>query len=152
MLKLKEVKPVFNQILVTEELYGYDDKDYAGIIIHRKGDIKPYQKVIAVGNDVRNVKPGDTVAINFYKYAELQEDPNSLKALKGNKMVKLRLNEVELTDENDELFTCFIIDERDVKYVMPEGSFEEVVYKKDGSQVTLPNGNNLILPNNKLRV
>lgn len=150
MLKLKEVKPVFNQVLVTEELYGYDDKDHAGIIIHRKGDIKPYQKVIAVGNDVKNVKPGDTVAINFYKYAELQEDPNSLKALKGNKMVKLHLNEVELTDDNDELLTCFIIDERDIKYIMT--SFSEVAYKDDDTQVTLPNGNNLILPNKKLRV
>lgn len=150
MLKLKEVKPVFNQVLVTEELYGYDDKDHAGIIIHRKGDIKPYQKVVAVGNDVKNVKPGDTVAINFYKYAELQEDPNSLKALKGNKMVKLRLNEVELTDDNDEALTCFIIDERDIKYIMT--SFSEVAYKDDDTQVTLPNGNNLILPNKKLRV
>ena len=150
MLKIKEVKPVFNQVLVTEELYGYDDKDHAGIIIHRKGDIKPYQKVIAVGNDVKNVKPGDTVAINFYKYAELQEDTNSLKALKGNKMVKLRLNEVELTDDNDEAITCFIIDERDIKYIMT--SFSEVAYKDDDTQVILPNGNNLILPNKKLRV
>lgn len=150
MLKLKEVKPVFNQVLVTEELYGYDDKDHAGIIIHRKGDIKPYQKVIAVGNDVKNVKPGDTVAINFYKYAELQEDPNSLKALKGNKMVKLRLNEVELTDDNDESLTCFIIDERDIKYIMT--SFSEVAYKDDDTQVTLPNGNKLIMPNKKLCV
>lgn len=148
MLKLKEVKPVFNQVLVTEELFGYDDKDHAGIIVHNKGDIKPYQRVVAVGNDVKNVKPGDMVAINFYKYVELQEDENSLKALRGNKIVRLRLNEVELTDENDELLTCFIIDERDIKYIMSD--YEEVAYKDDDTTIKMPNGNNLIVPNKKI--
>lgn len=148
MLRLKEIKPMFNQVLVTEELYGYDDKDEAGIIIASKGDIKPYQTVVAVGDDVKKVKPGDVVAINFYKYAEFKEDPNSVKAMGGNRMVSLHLNEVELVDENDEVVRCFIIDERDVKYILVD--FDEVVYDKEDNLIEIPKMN-LILPNNKLR-
>lgn len=148
MLRLKEIKPMFNQVLVTEELYGYDDKDEAGIIIASKGDIKPYQTVVAVGDDVKKVKPGDVVAINFYKYAEFKEDPNSVKAMGGNKMVSLHLNEVELVDENDEVVSCFIIDERDIKYILVD--FDEVTYNKDDELIEVPKLN-LILPNNKFR-
>lgn len=148
MLRLKEIKPMFNQVLVTEELYGYDDKDEAGIIVASKGDIKPYQTVVAVGDDVKKVKPGDVVAINFYKYAEFKEDPNSVKAMGGNKMVSLHLNEVELVDENDEVVRCFIIDERDVKYILVD--FDEVTYNKDDELIEVPKLN-LILPNNKFR-
>lgn len=148
MLRLKEIKPMFNQVLVTEELYGYDDKDEAGIIVASKGDIKPYQTVVAVGDDVKKVKPGDVVAINFYKYAEFKEDPNSVKAMGGNRMVSLHLNEVELVDENDEVVRCFIIDERDVKYILVD--FDEVTYNKDDELIEVPKLN-LILPNNKFR-
>ena len=148
MLRLKEIKPMFNQVLVTEELYGYDDKDEAGIIVASKGDIKPYQTVVAVGDDVKKVKPGDVVAINFYKYAEFKEDPNSVKAMGGNRMVSLHLNEVELVDKNDEVVRCFIIDERDVKYILVD--FDEVTYNKDDELIEVPKLN-LILPNNKFR-
>ena len=148
MLRLKEIKPMFNQVLVTEELYGYDDKDEAGIIVASKGDIKPYQTVVAVGDDVKKVKPGDVVAINFYKYAEFKEDPNSVKAMGGNRMVSLHLNEVELVDENDAVVRCFIIDERDVKSILVD--FDEVTYNKDDELIEVPKLN-LILPNNKFR-
>lgn len=148
MLRLKEIKPMFNQVLVTEELYGYDDKDEAGIIVASKGDIKPYQTVVAVGDDVKKVKPGDVVAINFYKYAEFKENPNSVKAMGGNRMVNLHLNEVELVDENNEVVRCFIIDERDVKYILVD--FDEVTYNKDDELIEVPKLN-LILPNNKFR-
>ena len=68
MLKQKMIKPVGCQVLVTENLYGWDDFDESGLIIHKRGDLKHYQEVIAVGDDVKWVKPGDVVAINFYKY------------------------------------------------------------------------------------
>ena len=150
MLKLKEIKPLFSQVLVTEELYGYDDRDSSGIIMAKKGDIKPYQTVIAVGDDVKYVKPGDVVAINFYKYAEFKEDPNSVKAIGGNTMVKLHLNEVTLTNDDNEDIACFIIDVRDIKYIILDK--EEVVYNKKDELIEVPKPNKLILPNSKLRV
>lgn len=146
MLELRKIKPMFNQVLVTEELYGYDDYNAAGIITAVKGDIKPYQTVVAVGDDVRGIKPGDVVAINFYKYAQLKNDPNSIKAMEGNEIVKLYLQEVELVDENGESQTCFIIDSRDVKYIIEDS--REVVYDKDDSLKEVKK--KLILPKNSI--
>ena len=150
MLKLKTIKPLFSQILVTENLYGWDDKDASGIIIHKKGDLKSYQQVIAVGDDVKFIKPGDTVQVNLYKYAIFKEDPNSVKAMADNPIVGLRLNEVELTDENDEPLTAFLIDQRDVQYIMTD--FEEVVYNDKDELIKVDKPSKLILPNNKLYV
>lgn len=151
MLKLKEVKPMFSQVLVTENLYGWDDKDEYGVITATKGDIKPYQTVIAVGEDVKYVKPGDTVSINFYKYAEFKEDPNSVKAIGGNSVVKLHLKEVVLTNEEGEDVPCFLIDVRDINYILKD--YEEVAYndKDELTPVEKPKVN-LILPNKKIYV
>lgn len=150
MLKLKTIKPLFSQILVTENLYGWDDKDASGIIIHKKGDLKSYQQVIAVGDDVKFIKPGDTVQVNLYKYTIFKEDPNSVKAMADNPIVGLRLNEVELTDENDEPLTAFLIDQRDVQYIMTD--FEEVVYNDKDELIKVDKPSKLILPNKKLYV
>lgn len=150
MLELRKIKPMFSQVLVTEELYGYDDYNAANIITAVKGDIKPYQTVLAVGDDVKFVKPGDIVAINFYKYAELANEPNSVKAIGSNDMVKLRLNEVELTDENGETQVCFLIDQRDIKYIIEDG--REVVYNNDDTLKEIPKKKKLILPDNKLKI
>lgn len=144
MLKLRKIKPIFSQVLVTEDLYGWDDKNAAGIIVHKKGDLKTHQKVLAIGDDVKTVKPGDLVEVNLYKYAVFKEDPNSVKAMADNPMVGLRLNEVELTDENDESVYAFIIDQRDIKYIITDS--EEFAYNdKDDKPV-------IILPNTNLRL
>lgn len=151
MLKIKEIEPLFNQILVTENLYGWDDKDESGIIVATKGDIKPYQTVVAVGKDVKYVKPGDVVAINFYKYVEFKHDQNSVKAIDGNSAVKIHLNEVSVLNEEGEEEKCFFIDERDVKYIMKD--YDEIVYSDDDEVVGIAKPKvNLILPNKKLRV
>lgn len=149
MLKLRKIKPIFSQVLVTEDLYGWDDKNAAGIIVHKKGDLKTHQKVLAVGDDVKTVKPGDLVEVNLYKYAVFKEDPNSVKAMADNPMVGLRLNEVELTDENDESVYAFIIDQRDIKYIIIDS--EEVAYNdKDELQKVENPKATIIVPNKKL--
>lgn len=148
MLKLKEIKPLYSQVLITEDLYGWDDKDASGIIIHKKGDLKSYQHVVAVGEDVKYVKPGDLVKVNLYKYAVFKEDPNSVKAMADNPIVGLRLNEVELTDEKGETSSHFLIDQRDIEYIITDA--EEVVYNDKDELVSAKT--NLILPNKKIYV
>jgi co-chaperonin GroES (HSP10) len=151
MLKIKRIKPIGSQVLVTENLYGWDDFDESGIIIHKRGDIKTYQEVISVGDDVKFVKPGDIVEINLYKYAVFKEDPNSVKAMAENPIVGFRLNEVEMVGTNDEPVTCLIIDQRDVKYIMED--FKEVTYEQSKHkliQVEQPKVK-LILPDNKVK-
>lgn len=154
MLQIKRIKPVGCQVLVTSNVYGFDDPNAAGIITegHQKGDLKPFQEVIAVGDDVKFVKPGDTVMINFFKYAVFKEDPNSVKALADNPIVGFRLNKVEMwSEEHGIYFDCILIDQRDVKYVIED--YDEIKYEGEDGVVKVEKPKvNLILPNNKLVV
>lgn len=147
MLKLKRIKPIGCQVLVTKNLYGWDDFDDAGLIIHSRGDLKSYQTVIAVGDDVKFVKPGDVVEINYFKYCEFQDDPNSVKVNGTNKIINLHLNIVEMVGEDDEPVDCFLIDQREVKYILED--FKEVAYKGDSLIDVKQPKKQLILPNNK---
>lgn len=151
MLQIKKIKPIGCQVLVTENLYGWDDENAAGVIIHTKGDLKNYQQVIAVGDDVSFVKPGDTVKINFYKYANFKEDPNSIKAVDGNHVVSLTLNEVEIMDDKNEPVSCMLIDQRDIEYILEE--FDEVKYAKDDTLIKIaPATNKIILPSYRIKI
>ena len=152
MLKLRKIKPIGCQVLVTENLYGWDDFDESGLIIHKRGDLKAYQEVIAVGDDVKFVKPGDVVAINYYKYCSFENDENSVKVNGSNKIVSINLNEIELVGTDGESVTCFLIDQRDIKYILED--FEEVTYEKSKHkliQIEQPK-TKLILPDNKIKV
>ena len=152
MLKLRKIKPIGCQVLVTENLYGWDDFDEAGIIIHKRGDLKTYQEVIAVGDDVKFVKPGDVVEINLYKYAVFKEDPNSVKAMADNPIVGLRLNEVKMTGVDDEEVTCMLIDQRDVTYILED--YSEVTYEQKKHKlinIEKPKSK-LILPNKSVKL
>ena len=149
MLELRKIKPMGCQVLVTENLYGWDDFDEAGLIIHKRGDLKFYQEVIAVGDDVKFVKPGDVVAINFYKYCEFKNSENSVKVNGLNEVVAIHLNEVEMVDANGEPITCILIDFRDIKYILED--FDEVTYNKKDKLVKVPKPQKLILPDSKIK-
>ena len=150
MLKLRKIRPIGSQVLVSKNLYGWDDFDESGLIIHKRGDLKSYQEVIAVGSDVKFVKPGDVVEINLYKYVVFKEDPNSIKANADNPIVGLRLNEVEMIDNNNEDTTCFLIDQRDINYILED--FDEVAYNTKDELIKIESPKQqLILPNNKIK-
>ena len=152
MLQLRKIKPIGCQVLVTENLYGWDDFDESGLIIHKRGDLKTYQEVISVGEDVKWVKPGDVVEINYYKYCQFENDENSVKVNGSNKIVSINLNEIELEGTDGEPVTCFLIDQRDIKYILED--FEEVTYEKNKHkliQIEQPK-TKLILPDNKIKV
>lgn len=150
MLEIRKIKPIGCQVLVTKNVYGWDDFDESGIIIHKRGDLKSYQTVIAVGDDVKFVKPGDVVEINFFKYCEFQDDPNSVKVNGTNKVINLHLNIVEMIDEEGDPIDCFLIDQREVKYILEE--YKEVTYKNSELINIKQPKKQLILPNNKFQV
>lgn len=150
MLEIKKIKPIGCQVLVTKNLYGWDDFNEGGILIHQRGDLKTYQTVVAVGDDVKFVKPGDVVEINLYKYCEFQNDPNSIKVNGTNEVVNLHLNIVELVDKDGEPADCFLIDQRDIKYILEE--YKEVTYKDDKLIKVKQPKQQLILPDSKIKV
>ena len=80
MMKIKEIKPLFNRILTTMDMYEGDVTN-DGIIDGTKeeGGIKEYQTVIATGPTVRDVKPGDLVVINPTRYQVMKHKEGSLK-------------------------------------------------------------------------
>ena len=86
-LVIKEVELMNTQILTKADKYESDGHmKLDGILIHQaklKGECKLWQKVVAVGPMVRQVKVGDTVVINPLRYIKVEhpEDENSLRGI-----------------------------------------------------------------------
>ena len=78
MLKIKSIKPMHTKIVTTAERYG-ENATANGIILKTVGSVKEYQKVIAVGSMVRDIKVGDLVAINPSKYIKKKFNDDSLR-------------------------------------------------------------------------
>ena len=136
MLNITGVKPMFNNILTTMNKYEKDEYEN-GIIIYKKGDLKEYQEVIAVGSTVRDIKVGDKVMINPIRYAKKKHQEGSLKdgIVTDNPIVKYELNVIKVNGEN-----CLLLYDQDIMYIF-EG--EEIENKKDNKAT-------IILPDNEI--
>lgn len=136
MLHITKLKPLFTGVLTTAEKY---DKDVAenGLIVHTEGELKLYQRVIAIGSTVRDIAVGDKIVFDPKNYMIMKYDPNSVKEDMGmNKVVRFAFPFVNIFDENDKEIECLLLNDRDIRYVY-EG--EERF-------------NNIIIPDNKLIV
>ena len=136
MLKIKEIKPLFTNILVTGNKYEQDEKEN-GLIIAKKGDLKLYQTVLAVGSMIRDIKVGDQVMINPKDYARTQYDPNSIKEDMGmNKVIGYVMPWVTIDNAEGSPQKCLLLKDRDIEYVFT------------GEEVHEPQ-NTLIMPKDK---
>lgn len=99
-MKINKIKPLFNRILVTADKYE-DDIIENGIIRTTKGTLKEYQKVLAVGSTVRDIKVGDLVLINPIRYAVKKHREGSLKdgVITDNPVVSYNFNLVEVSNK-----------------------------------------------------
>lgn len=140
MLHIKEIKPLFTNILVTGNKYEEDEKQN-GLIIAKKGDLKLYQTVMAVGSMVRDVKVGDQVMINPKHYAVKKYDPNSVKEDMGmNSTIGYNMPWVTIDDEEGNPEECLLLIDRDIEFVF-EG--EEVPEEK--TTLIMPKDKKLIV-------
>lgn len=139
MLKIKKIKPMFNAIVTTMDKYE-EDFTYLGIITKNrtKGAIKEYQKVVAVGTAVRDIKEGDLVKINPMRYAVKRYPEGSMKdgVITHNEEIGYNFNIIEMEDKE-----YLFLRDNDIDYIVTE--FEEIEEKKS-SIVTPPN--NIIIP------
>lgn len=127
MLHIKSIKPLFTAIVTTGEKYQEDMKSN-GIITANKGDLKLYQKVIAVGSSVRDIKPGDTVMINPINYAVRKFDKNSLQNdLDNNPTLSYKFNWVMIDDKYGNPQDCLLLNDRDIMYVFEGEEVNEPV-------------------------
>ena len=125
MLKIKEIKPLFTNILTTGDKYEQDDKPN-GLIIAKKGDLKLYQKVLATGPMVRDIQVGDMVMINPKNYVVKKYDPNSVKEDMGmNKILGYNMPWVVLHDAEGNPQECLMLTDRDIDFVFKGEEVQE---------------------------
>ena len=107
---------MFTSIVTTADRF---EEDYTenGMILASKGDYKPWQTIISIGDSVRNLKKGDKVMVNLDNYVVRKYDKNSLQNdLDNNKKVRYAFNFVTLDDDNGNPKECFLFNDRDILY------------------------------------
>lgn len=119
-LILKDIQLLNSQILTTANKYEAETKmELQGRILKPKempGEYKHFQTILAVGPQVRQVKPGDVIEIDPTAYI-VYEHPEDEKSIRG--IVKVRnVGHVELPIiEIDGEERC-LLQERDAKYII----------------------------------
>lgn len=137
MLHIKKIRPLYTSIVTTGDKFEKDMID-GNIIVARKGDLKLWQKVIAVGSTVRDVKVGDMVMINAEHFAVKRYNKNSLQNdIDNNPVLDYKFNWVTIDNALGEPQECLLINDRDVEYVF-EGE------ERDDS-IILPGKKNIVL-------
>lgn len=119
-MKLKKIKPLFTSIVTTMDIYDAPVVNEIGLIdtTKKEGSIKEYQRVIEVGDAVREFKPGDLVCINPARYAvrKYKEGDYHDGVQDMNPITRFIFKTVELADYGE----CLLLDVRDVMYVIEE--------------------------------
>jgi co-chaperonin GroES (HSP10) len=140
MLHIKEIKPLLTNILTTGNKYEKDEKQN-GLIIAKKGDLKLYQEVMAVGSMVRDIKVGDKVMINPKQYAVKKYDPNSVKEDMGmNSTIGYNMPWVTIDDAEGNPQECLMLIDRDIEFVFNGEETDE-----EQSSLILPRENKVLL-------
>lgn len=117
MLHIKKIKPLFTSIITTGDKFEKDMVN-GNLIIAKTGDLKLWQKVIAVGSSVRDIKVGDMVMINADNYIIKKYNKNSIQNdLDNNPSLGYKFNWVTIDNEDGEPQECLLLNDRDVLYV-----------------------------------
>lgn len=127
MLKIKSIKPMHTKLITTAEKYT-EDAAPNGIVLRTAGNVKEYQKVVAVGSMVRDIKVGDVVMINPSRYIKKKFSDNSLREdFVDNPIVNVNIPTVEIDGVSH-----FMIDSgTDIDYIIDD--YEEIPDVKPSS-------------------
>lgn len=117
-LKIKKIKPMFNRVLTTCDLYT-EDLMTDGIIDSTKveGAIKEHQTVIACGPTVKCVKPGDIVVINPTRYQVMKHKEGTLNdgVIQDNAVLSYNFPIMVVNDA-----PCLYIYDSDIEFAIKE--------------------------------
>ena len=135
MLKIKKITPMFDAIVTTMDKWEEDVKLNNGLIDTSKtqGTLKEYQKVLAVGTLVRDIKVGDLVWINPTRYGVKKHQEGSLKdgVIKDNPIVTYNFNVLEIDGKQ-----CLLLQTRDIDFIINE--YEEIEETPSQSSLIVP--------------
>ena len=113
---------MFTALVTTMEKYN-DDVLTGGLIdgTRKKGTLKEYQKVIAVGTSVRDIKEGDLVYINPIRYGVKKHREGSLKdgIIEDNPIIDYNIPVVRMNNVD-----YLLLQDRDIDFIITE--YEEV--------------------------
>lgn len=118
MKKLIKVKPMFNRIITTMDIYEEDQ--YSGVVLDttkQKGSLKEYQKVLSIGTSVRDIKEGDIVCIDPTRYMVTKHRDKSLQGnIMGDDMaIGYKFNTIKLGDKE-----CLMLFDQDISFIVEE--------------------------------
>lgn len=133
-MRAKKIKPLFNYIITTMDKYQSDGK-IGDLIVKQRGTLKEYQKVVAVGNSVREIKEGDVVMIDPTRYAVMKHEKGSLKdgIVEDNPVMSYNFKTVEMDGVE-----YLLLYDSDIKYIIED-------YTEDDEEAQ----SSLILPDKK---
>lgn len=122
MKKLLKVKPMFNRIITTMDVYEKDQ--YNGHVIDttkQKGSLKEYQTVLSVGTTVRDIKEGDLVCIDPTRYMVTKHRDKSLhNNIVGDEVsIGYKFNTIKLDDKE-----CLVLYDQDISFIIER--YEEI--------------------------
>ena len=132
MLHIRKVKPLYTAIITTGNRFNKDMTD-GSLIVAKKGDLKTWQTVIAVGTTVRDIKVGDQVMINPANYLVRKFSKDSVQNdMDNNPVLRYDFNWVTIDDENGNPQDCLLLNDRDVLYVFEGEEKDDVQILKPG--------------------
>lgn len=115
---------MFDHLLVTADRFEKDMTE-GGVILAKKGDLKLWQTVVAVGSVVRDIKVGDQVMIIPEHFALKRYSKDSVQNdMDNNPTLKYIFPFETMDDKNGNPLSYLYISDRDVKYVF-EGEEKE---------------------------
>ena len=146
MIKVKMIKPMFNTLVTTMDVYENDSLTAGGLIdvTKQQGTLKDYQRVVAIGPCVRDIKVGDLVCVNPTRFGRKKHQEGSLKdgIISDNPIVTYNFDTIVLDG-----VPHLLLQDRDIDFVIAD--YEEV---PDEPVVATPNKseNSIIIPHNTI--
>lgn len=121
MLNIKKIRPMSTGIVTTADKY-IENKQQGSIILKTAGNVKEYQKVIAIGPMVRGIEVGDIVMINPARYVRKKFSSNSMREDMGaeNPTISIDIPTIDIDGTEH-----FLIDQSDIGFVIEDYTEEE---------------------------
>ena len=141
MLKIKTIKPLFTSIVTTGDKFE-KDVTVGGIIQQdqKKGDLKLYQKVLAVGSAVRDIKVGDMVMINPIAYVRKKYSKDSVQNdMDNNPTLSINIPTVPVVDDKGNTQECLLLTDRDIQFVFEGEDVNESIIIPEKKKIILGN-------------
>lgn len=125
MLNILKVRPLFTGIITTADKYVGEQMTAGGLLLDTtkmEGTLNNYQRVIAVGKMVTDIKEGDVVRINYKRYAKAKHVPGAIEDnVQTDKMGIVY--EIPLVPINGK--DCLFLQSNDIEYVVEEFTTDE---------------------------